>query len=66
MECSSQLSVTVLFPLTSREGEPESYEILSIFPQHVYDDNSMTLEKCGLVPNASLLLRKKAPPEEQM
>uniref|UniRef100_A0A8D2J8I8 UBX domain-containing protein 11 n=1 Tax=Varanus komodoensis TaxID=61221 RepID=A0A8D2J8I8_VARKO len=39
----------------------EPYEILSTFPIRVYNDDSMTLEECGLVPNASLLLRKKGP-----
>ncbi|XP_048356899.1 UBX domain-containing protein 11 isoform X1 [Sphaerodactylus townsendi] len=46
----------------SRGGDLESYEILSVFPQQMYNDNSMTLEECGLVPNASLLLRRKASP----
>ncbi|XP_054855141.1 UBX domain-containing protein 11 isoform X2 [Eublepharis macularius] len=46
----------------SRGGELESYEILSIFPQKVYSNNSVTLEECGLVPNGALLLRRKAPP----
>nr|XP_060640458.1 UBX domain-containing protein 11 [Anolis sagrei ordinatus]XP_060640459.1 UBX domain-containing protein 11 [Anolis sagrei ordinatus] len=45
----------------SRGSESEPYEILSTFPKRVYTDNSMTLEECGLVPNASLLLRRKMP-----
>ncbi|XP_044290990.1 UBX domain-containing protein 11 [Varanus komodoensis] len=45
----------------SRGREVEPYEILSTFPIRVYNDDSMTLEECGLVPNASLLLRKKGP-----
>uniref|UniRef100_A0A6J0UDV2 UBX domain-containing protein 11 isoform X1 n=1 Tax=Pogona vitticeps TaxID=103695 RepID=A0A6J0UDV2_9SAUR len=44
----------------NRGEETEPYEILSTFPNRVYDDNLMTLEECGLVPNASLLLRRKA------
>ncbi|XP_077193849.1 UBX domain-containing protein 11 [Paroedura picta] len=48
----------------SRGGELESYEILSIFPQQVYNNNAMTLEECGLVPNGSLLLRRKASPSK--
>uniref|UniRef100_A0A8C0IRJ9 UBX domain-containing protein 11 n=1 Tax=Chelonoidis abingdonii TaxID=106734 RepID=A0A8C0IRJ9_CHEAB len=35
------------------------YEIISTFPQRVYADNFMTLQECGLIPNASLLLREK-------
>ncbi|XP_015266690.1 PREDICTED: UBX domain-containing protein 11 [Gekko japonicus] len=46
----------------SRGGELESYEILSIFPRQVYNNNAMTLEECGLVPNGSLLLRRKVSP----
>uniref|UniRef100_A0A674J7I1 UBX domain-containing protein 11 n=1 Tax=Terrapene triunguis TaxID=2587831 RepID=A0A674J7I1_9SAUR len=37
------------------------YEIISTFPQRVYADNFMTLQECGLIPNASLLLREKIP-----
>ncbi|XP_062818817.1 UBX domain-containing protein 11 isoform X2 [Anolis carolinensis] len=44
-----------------RGSASEPYEILSTFPKRVYNDTSMTLEECGLVPNASLLLRKKMP-----
>ncbi|KAM9116639.1 UBX domain-containing protein 11 isoform 1-T1 [Pangshura tecta] len=43
----------------SRGGEPQPYEIISTFPQRVYADNFMTLQECGLIPNASLLLREK-------
>ncbi|XP_062996191.1 UBX domain-containing protein 11 [Elgaria multicarinata webbii] len=45
----------------SRGREVKPYEILSTFPSRVYNDDSMTLEECGLVPNAALLLRKKPP-----
>ncbi|XP_067399437.1 UBX domain-containing protein 11 isoform X2 [Emydura macquarii macquarii] len=45
----------------SRGGESQPYEIISTFPQRVYADNSMTLQECGLIPNASLLLREKIP-----
>uniref|UniRef100_A0A674JBI9 UBX domain-containing protein 11 n=1 Tax=Terrapene triunguis TaxID=2587831 RepID=A0A674JBI9_9SAUR len=45
----------------SRDGEPQPYEIISTFPQRVYADNFMTLQECGLIPNASLLLREKIP-----
>ncbi|KAM8796001.1 UBX domain-containing protein 11 [Eudromia elegans] len=45
----------------ARGGDSESYEIISTFPQRVYVDNAQSLQDCGLVPNASLLLREKAP-----
>ncbi|EMP31068.1 Absent in melanoma 1-like protein [Chelonia mydas] len=45
----------------SRGGESQLYEIISTFPQRVYADNFMTLQECGLIPNASLLLREKIP-----
>uniref|UniRef100_A0A8C8R4R4 UBX domain-containing protein 11 n=1 Tax=Pelusios castaneus TaxID=367368 RepID=A0A8C8R4R4_9SAUR len=45
----------------SRGGEPQPYEIISTFPQRVYADDSMSLQDCGLIPNASLLLRGKIP-----
>ncbi|XP_061453858.1 UBX domain-containing protein 11 isoform X2 [Rhineura floridana] len=46
--------------LARSRGEVEPYEIISTFPYRVYNNNSMTLEECGLVPNASLRLQKKA------
>uniref|UniRef100_A0A8C4JPM2 UBX domain-containing protein 11 n=1 Tax=Dromaius novaehollandiae TaxID=8790 RepID=A0A8C4JPM2_DRONO len=45
----------------TRGGDSESYEIISTFPQRVYADNSQSLQDCGLIPNASLLLREKTP-----
>ncbi|XP_075051871.1 UBX domain-containing protein 11 isoform X2 [Mixophyes fleayi] len=36
-----------------------SFDIISRFPHHVYDDDNCTLQKAGLVPNAFLLLRRK-------
>uniref|UniRef100_A0A8B9PTT8 UBX domain-containing protein 11 n=1 Tax=Apteryx owenii TaxID=8824 RepID=A0A8B9PTT8_APTOW len=45
----------------TRGGDSESYEIISTFPQRVYMDNSQSLQDCGLIPNASLLLREKTP-----
>ncbi|XP_078540137.1 UBX domain-containing protein 11 isoform X2 [Lissotriton helveticus] len=36
-----------------------SYDIISTFPQHVYSDGSKTLQECGLIPNATLLLQSK-------
>uniref|UniRef100_A0A8D0B7W6 UBX domain-containing protein 11 n=1 Tax=Salvator merianae TaxID=96440 RepID=A0A8D0B7W6_SALMN len=44
----------------ARGEEVEPYKILTTFPYRVYDDTSMTLEQCGLVPNACLRLQKKA------
>ncbi|NXE29159.1 UBX11 protein, partial [Ardeotis kori] len=43
----------------ARGGDSDSYEIISTFPQRVYTDNSRSLQECGLIPNASLLLQKK-------
>ncbi|KFQ16934.1 UBX domain-containing protein 11, partial [Merops nubicus] len=43
----------------ARGGDSDSYEIISTFPQRVYTDNSMSLQECGLIPNASLLLRRR-------
>ncbi|KFO60155.1 UBX domain-containing protein 11, partial [Corvus brachyrhynchos] len=42
-----------------RGGNSDSYEIISTFPQRVYTDNSKSLQECGLVPSASLLLRRR-------
>ncbi|KFV99211.1 UBX domain-containing protein 11, partial [Eurypyga helias] len=42
-----------------RGGDSNSYEIISTFPQRVYADNSRSLQECGLIPNASLLLRRR-------
>ncbi|KFV58247.1 UBX domain-containing protein 11, partial [Gavia stellata] len=43
----------------ARGGDSDSYEIISTFPQRVYTDNSRSLQECGLIPNASLLLRRR-------
>ncbi|KAM3829569.1 UBX domain-containing protein 11 [Vipera latastei] len=49
--------------LAQNRGEAvEPYEILSTFPLRVYNDDAVSLEECGLVPNAFLLLRKKLSP----
>ncbi|XP_040507885.1 UBX domain-containing protein 11 isoform X2 [Gallus gallus] len=45
----------------ARGGDSDSYEIISTFPQRVYADNSRSLQECGLIPNASLLLRRRDP-----
>ncbi|NXA28415.1 UBX11 protein, partial [Ibidorhyncha struthersii] len=45
----------------ARGGDSDSYEIISTFPQRVYADNSRSLQECGLIPNASLLLRGRDP-----
>ncbi|XP_015739070.1 UBX domain-containing protein 11 isoform X1 [Coturnix japonica] len=49
----------------ARGGDSDSYEIISTFPQRVYSDNSRSLQECELIPNASLLLRRRdpSPPE---
>uniref|UniRef100_A0A8C6XCW3 UBX domain-containing protein 11 n=1 Tax=Naja naja TaxID=35670 RepID=A0A8C6XCW3_NAJNA len=49
--------------LAQNRGEAlQPYEILSTFPLQVYNNDAMSLEECGLVPNAFLLLRKKLSP----
>ncbi|NWW49365.1 UBX11 protein, partial [Pedionomus torquatus] len=45
----------------TRGGDSDSYEIISTFPQRVYADNTRSLQECGLVPSASLLLRRRDP-----
>ncbi|XP_035418227.1 UBX domain-containing protein 11 isoform X1 [Cygnus atratus] len=45
----------------ARGGDSSSYEIISTFPQRVYADNSRSLQECGLIPRASLLLRRRDP-----
>ncbi|XP_004377307.1 UBX domain-containing protein 11 [Trichechus manatus latirostris] len=47
----------------ARAVDPTTFEIFSTFPPTVYDDNALTLQAAGLVPNATLLLRaRRAPP----
>uniref|UniRef100_A0A8C3U2R2 UBX domain-containing protein 11 n=1 Tax=Catharus ustulatus TaxID=91951 RepID=A0A8C3U2R2_CATUS len=48
----------------SQGGNSDSYEIISTFPQRVYTDNSRSLQECGLVPSASLLLRRRDPSQK--
>ncbi|NXU29233.1 UBX11 protein, partial [Thalassarche chlororhynchos] len=49
----------------TRGGDSDSYEIISTFPQRVYTDNSRSLQECGLIPNASLLLRRRNPSQQE-
>ncbi|NWQ93200.1 UBX11 protein, partial [Burhinus bistriatus] len=49
----------------TRGGDSDSYEIISTFPQRVYTDNSRSLQECGLIPNASLLLRRRDPSQQE-
>ncbi|KAM6190827.1 UBX domain-containing protein 11 [Sarcoramphus papa] len=49
----------------ARGGDSNSYEIISTFPQRVYADNSRSLQECGLIPNASLLLRRRDPSQQE-
>ncbi|XP_061870403.1 UBX domain-containing protein 11 isoform X2 [Colius striatus] len=48
----------------ARGGDSDSYEIISTFPQRVYTDSSRSLQECGLTPNASLLLRRRDPSQQ--
>lgn len=54
--------IVLFFP---RGGGSNSYEIISTFPQRVYADNSRSLQECGLIPNASLLLRRRDPSQQE-
>ncbi|XP_033879933.1 UBX domain-containing protein 11-like [Acipenser ruthenus] len=48
--------------LNQHRGEEQHlYDIVSSFPQQRYSDDSKTLRECGLVPNATLLLRNRNP-----
>nr|XP_046254403.1 LOW QUALITY PROTEIN: UBX domain-containing protein 11 [Scatophagus argus] len=38
-----------------------TYDIISAYPQRCYDDDRQTLQSCGLMANATLLLRRKCP-----
>uniref|UniRef100_A0A8C6FI48 UBX domain-containing protein 11 n=1 Tax=Moschus moschiferus TaxID=68415 RepID=A0A8C6FI48_MOSMO len=48
----------------ARAVEPTTFEIFSTFPPTVYNDDALTLQAAGLVPNATLLLRvrRASPP----
>ncbi|XP_019836293.1 UBX domain-containing protein 11 isoform X5 [Bos indicus] len=48
----------------ARAVEPSTFEIFSTFPPTVYNDDALTLQAAGLVPNATLLLRvrRASPP----
>ncbi|XP_012975604.2 UBX domain-containing protein 11 isoform X2 [Mesocricetus auratus] len=43
----------------ARDMDPATFEIFSTFPPMVYQDDSLTLQAAGLVPNATLLLRAR-------
>uniref|UniRef100_UPI00398EA16D UBX domain-containing protein 11 isoform X2 n=1 Tax=Pristiophorus japonicus TaxID=55135 RepID=UPI00398EA16D len=48
--------------LNQCRGEQQvDYDIISTFPQQVYSNQSKTLEECGLIPNAMLILRTQRP-----
>ncbi|XP_069731560.1 UBX domain-containing protein 11 [Phaenicophaeus curvirostris] len=49
----------------SRAGDSDSYEIISTFPLRVHAENSRSLHECGLSPNASLLLRRRDPSQQE-
>ncbi|XP_051844113.1 UBX domain-containing protein 11 isoform X3 [Antechinus flavipes] len=46
----------------ARNMDPATFEIFTVFPPTVYTDDSKTLQACGLVPNAILLLRPPRTP----
>ncbi|EDL30034.1 UBX domain-containing protein 11 [Mus musculus] len=43
----------------ARDMDSAAFEILSTFPPTVYQDDTVTLQAAGLVPNATLLLRTR-------
>ncbi|GAB1289051.1 UBX domain-containing protein 11 [Apodemus speciosus] len=43
----------------ARDMDSAAFEILSTFPPTVYQDDAVTLQAAGLVPNATLLLRTR-------
>ncbi|XP_059724388.1 UBX domain-containing protein 11 [Haemorhous mexicanus] len=51
--------------LAHLRGGNSDYEIVSTFPRRVYTDSSRSLQECGLVPRASLLLRRRDPSQQQ-
>ncbi|XP_071309148.1 UBX domain-containing protein 11 isoform X2 [Agelaius tricolor] len=51
--------------LAHLRGGNSDYEIISTFPQRVYTDSSRSLQECGLVPRASLLLRRRESCQQQ-
>nr|XP_019946802.1 PREDICTED: UBX domain-containing protein 11 [Paralichthys olivaceus] len=46
-----------------RGGGLPGYDIISAYPQCCYEDNSRTLQSCGVTTNATLLLRRRQHPE---
>ncbi|XP_017202058.3 UBX domain-containing protein 11 isoform X3 [Oryctolagus cuniculus] len=46
----------------ARATDATAFEIFSTFPPTVYQDDSLTLQAAGLVPNATLLLRARRAP----
>ncbi|XP_054477213.1 UBX domain-containing protein 11 [Anoplopoma fimbria] len=45
-----------------RGGGLSGYDIISAYPQCCFDDDSQTVQSCGLTTNATLLLRKRQHP----
>lgn len=43
----------------ARAMDATTFEILSTFPPTVYQNDALTLQAAGLVPNATLLLRSR-------
>ncbi|XP_051027530.1 UBX domain-containing protein 11 [Acomys russatus] len=46
----------------ARDMDSATFEIFSTFPPTVYQDDALTLQAAGLVPNATLLLRARRAP----
>lgn len=48
-----------LFCWVPRAMDATTFEIFSTFPPTVYQNDALTLQAAGLVPNATLLLRSR-------
>jgi hypothetical protein len=54
----SDHSNAIFCSLFRKSGAP-CYELVSSFPKKVFDDDNVTLEDAGLIPNATLHLKPK-------
>lgn len=43
----------------SRKGELPDFDLVSMYPRKVFSDAGLTLEECGLVQNANIMLVPK-------
>uniref|UniRef100_A0A3Q3WHI4 UBX domain-containing protein 11 n=1 Tax=Mola mola TaxID=94237 RepID=A0A3Q3WHI4_MOLML len=57
--CFSETVGQLRHCLFYRGGGLPDYDIISVYPRRCYDDDSQTLQSCGLTVNATLLLQKR-------